>query len=416
MTGTSATFSGELSTTSGLISISGGGGAPPTGGVGFRTVTGRLIVYGGTSDITFQKNSNAGPNLTILESGAATFSSSVSAGGKIYTSASVNDNIVEVINSDTTNGYGLYVRAGGTASGRYVARFKNGADTDVMWIDKGGNVGIGTSSPSNKLSILSNGSTSTGADSTAGFAIYGDTQGSWITARKTSATPSEAQFGADSIGTFLTSLTTHPIVFRPANTEKMRLTSTGNLGLGTTTPDRDANTRSLAISGGQYAAASLELFGPSAYNGRNYIIFTGTSSQLIFYDLTASAIRMTIGSTGGIGAAGSTTNIYNPSDKRLKQNISTLTYGLDKVKALNPVKFNWADGFEPNEANKTLLGFIAQEVNEVIPEAIESFGGDINLNGKLIDNPLRVNEKFIIPVLVKAIQELSAKVSLLENK
>ena len=64
--------------------------------------------------------------------GAATFSSSVTAGGKIFTSASVADNIIEVINSDTTNGYGLYVRAGGTASGRYVARFKNGADSDVL--------------------------------------------------------------------------------------------------------------------------------------------------------------------------------------------------------------------------------------------------------------------------------------------
>ena len=62
-------FSGELSTTSGLLSISGAGGGPPTGGVGFRFVSNRLIVYGGSSDITFQKNSNAGANMTILESG-----------------------------------------------------------------------------------------------------------------------------------------------------------------------------------------------------------------------------------------------------------------------------------------------------------------------------------------------------------
>ena len=75
LSGTSAGFSstvtsgGELSTTSGLISISGAGAAPPTGGVGFRFVSNRLIVYGGSSDITFQKNSNAGANMTILENG-----------------------------------------------------------------------------------------------------------------------------------------------------------------------------------------------------------------------------------------------------------------------------------------------------------------------------------------------------------
>jgi hypothetical protein len=199
--------------------------------------------------------------------------------------------------------------------------------------------------------------------------------------------------------------------------ELMRLTEAGNLGIGTTTPDRDANTRSLAISGGLYAAASLELFGPSAYGGRNYIIFTGTPQSLIFYDLTSSATRMTISSTGGIGAAGSTTNIYNPSDKRLKQNISTLTYGLDAISALNPIKFNWIDGFEPTEDGKDMLGFVAQEVQKVIPEAIESFGDNsITIGDTVIDNPLRVNEKFIIPVLVKAIQELKAEIETLKNK
>jgi hypothetical protein len=86
--------------------------------------------------------------LFISETGAATFSSSVTAGGRIFTSASINDNIIEVSNNDTTNGYGLFVRGGGTASARYAARFKNGADSDVMWIGNTGNVGMGTTTPS----------------------------------------------------------------------------------------------------------------------------------------------------------------------------------------------------------------------------------------------------------------------------
>jgi hypothetical protein len=64
-----------------------------------------------------------------------------------------------------------------------------------------------------------------------------------------------------------------------------------------------------------------------------------------------------------------------------------------------------------------MLGFIAQEVKDAIPEAVEDFAkNSIKVGDLIIDNPLRVNEKFIIPVLVKAIQELSAKVSALENK
>jgi hypothetical protein len=125
--------------------------------------------------------------------------------------------------------------------------------------------------------------------------------------------------------------------------------------------------------------------------------------------------KMRITSTGSIGAGGSTTNIYNASDIRLKKNISTITYGLNTVSALNPVKFNWADGFDLIEADKTLLGFIAQEVQDVLPEAVESFGGSVDLNGITIENTLRVNEKFIIPVLVKAIQELSDKNTALEE-
>jgi hypothetical protein len=119
--------------------------------------------------------------------------------------------------------------------------------------------------------------------------------------------------------------------------------------------------------------------------------------------------RMRISGNGSIGAGGSTTNIYNASDIRLKKNITPITYGLNTISALNPVGFNWADGFDWVETDKTLLGFIAQEVQEVLPEAVEAFSGETKLNDTIITDALRVNEKFIIPVLVKAIQELKAE-------
>ena len=135
----------------------------------------------------------------------------------------------------------------------------------------------------------------------------------------------------------------------------------------------------------------------------------------------AKTERMRISTNGNIGAPNGS-NIYNASDARLKQNILPIGSGLSSILALNPVKFNWLDGFEPSEDGKDMLGFVAQEVQEVIPEAVEAFGGDINLNGTTIDNPLRVNEKFLIPVLTKAIQEqqaiidgLIARIEALEN-
>jgi hypothetical protein len=126
--------------------------------------------------------------------------------------------------------------------------------------------------------------------------------------------------------------------------------------------------------------------------------------------------KMTITNAGSIGAP-SGTNIYNASDVRLKRNVETITDGLSKVSALRPVKFNWIEGFELTEENKDMFGFIAQEVQNAVPEAVENFGGNsITVRDTVIDNPLRVNEKFIIPVLVKAIQELTARIEQLENK
>ena len=50
--------------------------------------------------------------------------------------------------------------------------------------------------------------------------------------------------------------------------------------------------------------------------------------------------RMTIDNAGNIGAP-TGTNIYNASDERLKRNIVNIENGLEKILALNPIKFNW---------------------------------------------------------------------------
>jgi hypothetical protein len=146
---------------------------------------------------------------------------------------------------------------------------------------------------------------------------------------------------------------------------------------------------------------------------------TGPYGRVTFgaYDGTTYSLKMTIARDGSIGAP-SGTNIYNPSDCRLKTNISPITQGLNQIMCLNPVKFNWIDGYVNEEKDKTMLGFLAQEMNEVLPEVVEEFsdGTPIKVGDNEIYNPLRVNEKFIIPVLVKAIQELKAEIEELKNK
>ena len=131
--------------------------------------------------------------------------------------------------------------------------------------------------------------------------------------------------------------------------------------------------------------------------------------------------RMVIDTNGSIGAP-SGTNIYSASDSRLKKNVVTLDKGLSEINSLRPVSFNWIDGYCDTETD-TLYGFVAQEVQTVDSNLVHSFSstpigiGTDPLNPtQTITDPLRVDEKYIVPMLVKAVQELSAKNDALEAR
>jgi hypothetical protein len=126
------------------------------------------------------------------------------------------------------------------------------------------------------------------------------------------------------------------------------------------------------------------------------------------------SIKFTVDGSGNIGNNYGS-NIYNASDRRLKKNIVTLDNALDKVNALNGVSFNWIDNFCEGENDKTLYGFIAQEVETVDENLIDPFGPEeIKVDDLTVENPIRVNEKFILPLLVNAIKEQQAMIQQLQ--
>ena len=93
---------------------------------------------------------------------------------------------------------------------------------------------------------------------------------------------------------------------------------------------------------------------------------------------------------------------WSGSDRRLKENITDLNNGLNKVLGLKARKFDFIDGF------KDQYGFIAQEVQEVIPNAVSVFQEE----GQM----LAIKMDFIIPHLVKAIQELKSQNDALQSR
>jgi hypothetical protein len=109
--------------------------------------------------------------------------------------------------------------------------------------------------------------------------------------------------------------------------------------------------------------------------------------------------------TGAITATGNIT-AFNSSDKRLKSNIVTLDGALEKVLKLRGTSFDWKEGKEdihPYKGND--IGFIAQELKEVIPEVVgEMHGG---FYGVKYDK--------LTPLLVEAIKELKAEIDILKS-
>ena len=162
--------------------------------------------------------------------------------------------------------------------------------------------------------------------------------------------------------------------------------------------------------------ASIKWYYPSAGGGAQ------AGGQLEFwtnqngYAGTTEAKRMQIDNGGNIGAPNGN-NIYNASDERLKENMVELTNGLDKIKKLKPISFNWKDGWVESLSGKKEYGFGAQTTQAVDEMLVEPFGTeDALLNGEVIKDPLRVNDKYITPLLVKALQEAISKIEVLEAK
>jgi hypothetical protein len=190
-------------------------------------------------------------------------------------------------------------------------------------------------------------------------------------------------------------------------TQAMTLDASGNLVIGSTS----GSSGRLSVFGS--AASSIELtIDTNATSGR---IQTYSSSPL---HLNALGNEVLVGGTTDNGAYNLQCNgtgvwgagaYVNGSDARLKDNIQSLDSGLDVVKAIRPVTFQYKPEYSKDQSVQP--GFIAQELQAAM-------AGKAYLEGVVQSGPEHLNVAYqnIIPILVKAIQELSAKVTALESK
>jgi hypothetical protein len=124
--------------------------------------------------------------------------------------------------------------------------------------------------------------------------------------------------------------------------------------------------------------------------------------------------EITLGNSANNVIRAAVTSITSLSDARDKKNIEELPVGLSFIEKLNPVKFVWDDRNEDGRHDVKDFGFIAQELKSVQEE--EGVADILKLVYE--ENPEKLEASYgkLIPILVKAIQELSEEVKQLKNK
>jgi hypothetical protein len=121
-------------------------------------------------------------------------------------------------------------------------------------------------------------------------------------------------------------------------------------------------------------------------------------------------------SSGTITTNGSATAYNTSSDYRLKENVDYDFNALDRVAQLKPARFN----FISDETNTLVDGFLAHEVQDIVPEAIHGVKDEVDEDGNAVYQG--IDQSKLVPLLTKAIQEqqaliesLTARITTLEG-
>ena len=254
----------------------------------------------------------------------------------------------------------------------------NGGDILMQVLTGSGNVGIGTSSPTEGL-VVSRGAlriTSQALDFTTGT-------------RGISIDTTDGNVGR--IYTVTGTGTATDLTFGTNNSERIRITTWGQLLIG-------KSSTSVETLGLRFDAdASI------------YASITNIESTYYVRDINNAAYRFRVSGAGTVFATNTT--ISSISDIRLKENVRDLDNGLDKIMLLKPRVFDWKEG--SGQTGKDVRGFIAQEVEEFFPEMIDEWGNENLEEGEIPYKSVRMD---VIPMLVKAIQELKAENNLLKDR
>ncbi len=267
-------------------------------------------------------------------------------------------------------------------------RFATGGTTERMRITSAGNVGIGTTSPqAAKFS-----------GSAAGILELANTK-PVINIHETDVTDAEFFMGMSGGSAVIGTTGSGLMIFQTGTSsasERMRIDSSGNLLVGATSAP---SSRKFYVESQTYPC-QLRM-GTSAVNypvlqlRSGYVTGSQTGTQIDFRDGADNSV-------GTITSTVSATAYNTSSDQRLKKNIADADDAGSKVDAIQVRKFDWiTDGSHQD------YGMVAQELQGVAPEAVSGDADSYEMMG--------VDYSKLVPMLIKEIQSLRARVNALES-
>ncbi len=311
---------------------------------GYKNVqNGNAVVMGSTSDVSAYWNSNA------------TFNS-----GWKYISNGTSARYEQT----ALGGHAFFTAASGTAGNTI-------SFTQAMTLDASGRLLVGVTSGSYALDV---------GDVSGGNMFRFTRSGAELSGFISGGVP------------FIGSTTNNAVALMTNNTERARITSGGDLLVGTTSAVNSAKV-TVGFSGAANNGFSLNDSGATA-NTVGYVYFSraGTSKGSITYNDTTNLIA------------------YNTtSDYRLKTLIAPVTGSGARLDALNPIEYEWkANG-------KRARGFFAHEFQQVYADSVTGEKDAVDEEGKPVYQAMQASTSEVIADLVAEIQSLRARVAALES-